>query len=53
MNVERILTKCRFLRRHQGFHALLECINIALEDEKRLIYMMGIYCDVVKVFKSS
>jgi len=48
MTVEQILRQCKFSRRHQGYHALRECIRIVMADENRLLYVTGIYCDVAK-----
>ena len=46
MKVECVLMYCKFSRRYQGYHELKECISIALEDEERLLYVGGIYCEV-------
>ena len=43
MKMETLLSRCRFSRRFQGYRALTECINIALEDENRLLCLTDIY----------
>lgn len=46
MTVEQVLRQCKFSRRHQGYHALRECVKIVLADENKLLYVTGIYYDV-------
>ena len=48
MSLDRILTYCKFSKRYQGYHALRECIEIALKEEERLLYITGIYYDVAE-----
>ena len=48
MTLEQALQYCKFSKRYKGYKELLDCVNIALEEEDRLLYVSGIYCEVAK-----
>lgn len=48
MNVEQVLLNCRFSKRYEGYRELKDCVEMALEEEERLLYVSRIYYDVGK-----
>ncbi len=53
MKLEQALQYCKFSRRYKGYRELLDCVKIAMEEEDRLLYVSGIYCEVAKQYQIS
>lgn len=53
MDVSQAMQYCRFSKRYQGYRELRECVNIALREEERLLYIGGIYYEVGRKFHVS
>lgn len=53
MNVERILSTCKFSRRHRGTYTLRECICMVLENEEKLLHITDVYSEVGEKYRIS
>ena len=46
MDIDKLMMYCRFSKRYSGYHAMKECLKIVMEDEKKLLYITGLYYEV-------
>ena len=46
MRIENLCRECGFRAHYRGYRQLIDCIQIALDDEERLMYVTGICYEV-------